>query len=152
MREKYPEFVHKAYAMVGFENFGHIARDRWNTFEIDGYRKLSNVLKKSKDTSWEKLYVYYNDLYILVQYLANYDEKYNDLNNVTEEEFIKLMEKNLNNPYINWDRIYDYFGYEYNYNLDYLDKQQRIVLNVLFKFRKQFKFDKRLLRGNNVFW
>lgn len=153
MRRTYPDFVNKAYDNVGrLSNFGHIAKDRWDVFEVEGYRKLSNVLKKSKDTSWEKLYVYYNDLYILVQYLANYDEKYNDPNNVTEEEFIKLIEKNLNNPYINWDRIYDYFGYEYNYNLDYLDKQQRIVLNVLFKFRKQFKFDKRLLRGNNVFW
>ena len=153
MRKTYPDFVNKAYdTPVSLYNFGHIARDRWDLFEIDGYRKLSDVLKKSKNESWERLYVYHNDLYILVQYLANYDEKYNDQENVTEEEFIKLMQKNLKNSYINWGRIYDYFGYEYKYNLDYLDKQQKIVLNVLFKFHKQFKFDKRLLRENNVFW
>lgn len=137
MRRTYPDFVNRAYDMIGFEEFGHIARDRWDTFEIEGYRKLSKVLQNSKDTSWEKLYVYYNDLYILVQYLANYNEKYNDPNNVTEEEFIRLMEKNLNNPYINWGRIYGYFDDEYRYNRDYLDYQQQIVLRVLFKFSKQ---------------
>ena len=153
MRKPYPDFVNKAYdTPASLYNFGHISRDRWDIFEIEGYRKLSNVLKKSKETSWERLYVYYNDLYILVQYLANYDEKYNYHENVTEEELINLMQKNLNNPYINWGRIYDYYGHEYKYNLDYLDKQQKIVLNVLFKFHKQVKFDKRLIQGNNFFF
>lgn len=153
MRKPYPDFVNKAYDMpASLYNFGHIARDRWDIFEIEGYRKLSNVLKKSKETSWERLYVYYNDLYILVQYLANYDEKYNYHENVTEEELINLMQKNLNNPYINWGRIYDHYGHEYKYNLDYLDKQQKIVLNVLFKFHKQVKFDKCLIQGNNFFF
>ena len=73
----------------------------------------------------------------MVQYLANYDEKYNDSENVTKEEFIKLMENNLNNPYINWDRIYNHFDDEFRYNRDYLDRQQKIVLEVLFKFSKQ---------------
>lgn len=68
-----------------------------------------HVLKKSKNESWERLYVYYNDLYILVQYLENYDEKYNDSENLTKEEFIKLMENNLNNTYINWDKFYNHF-------------------------------------------
>ena len=153
MRKPYPDFVNKAYdTPASLYNFGHIARDRWDIFEIEGYRKLSNVLKKSKETSWERLYVYYNDLYILVQYLANYDEKYNYHENVTEEELINLMQKNLNNPYINWGRIYDHYGHEYKYNLDYLDKQQKILLNVLFKFHKQVKFDKCLIQGNNFFF
>ena len=153
MRKPYPDFVNKAYdTPASLYNFGHIARDSWDIFEIEGYRKLSNVLKKSKETSWERLYVYYNDLYILVQYLANYDEKYNYHENVTEEELINLMQKNLNNPYINWGGIYDHYGHEYKYNLDYLDKQQKIVLNVLFKFHKQVKFDKCLIQGNNFFF
>lgn len=136
MRKTYPEFIENAYRSNSI-NFTNVGRDRWDIFEIDGYRKLSDVLKKSKDTSWERLYVYYHDLYILLQYLANYDEKYNDSENVTEEEFIKLMEKNLNNPYINWDMIYNHFDDEFRYNRDYLDRQQKIVLEVLFKFSKQ---------------
>lgn len=66
MRKTYPNFVNKAYDNVGsLSNFGHVARDRWDTFEIDGYRKLSDVLKKSKNISWERLYVYYSDLYMM---------------------------------------------------------------------------------------
>ena len=85
MRKTYPDFVDKAYDNVGSaSNFGHVARDRWDIFEIDGYRKLSDVLKKSKNIPWERLYVYYSDLYILIQYLANYDEKYNNNKNVTK--------------------------------------------------------------------
>lgn len=136
MRKTYPEFIENAH-IGNFANFKRVGRDRWNIFEIDGYRKLSDVLKKSKNESWERLYVYHNDLYILVQYLANYDEIYNDSENVTEEEFIKLMEKNLNNTYINWDRIYNHFDNQFRYNRDYLDRQQKIVLEVLFKFSKQ---------------
>ena len=136
MRKTYPEFIENAYRRNSI-NFANIGRDRWDIFEINGYRKLSDVLKKSKKEFWERLYVYQNDLYILVQYLANYDEKYNDSQNVTEEEFIKLMEKNLNNPYINWDVIYNHFDDEFRYNRDYLDRQQKIVLEVLFKFSKQ---------------
>lgn len=136
MRKTYPEFIENAYRRNSI-NFANIGRDRWDIFEINGYRKLSDVLKKSKEEFWERLYVYQNDLYILVQYLANYDEKYNDSQNVTEEEFIKLMEKNLNNPYINWDMIYNHFDDEFRYNRDYLDRQQKIVLEVLFKFSKQ---------------
>lgn len=136
MRKTYPEFIENAYRSNSI-NFANIGRDRWDIFETEGYRKLSDVLKKSENESWERLYVHHNDLYILVQYLANYDEKYNDSQNVTEEEFIKLMEKNLNNPYINWDMIYNHFDDEFRYNRDYLDRQQKIVLEVLFKFSKQ---------------
>ena len=148
MRKIYPDFVDKAYDNVGSaSNFGHVARDRWDTFEIDGYRKLSNVLKKSKNISWERLYVYYSDLYILIQYLANYDEKYNNDKNVTKEELVKLMEENLDNPYINWDMIYYHFEdkYKYKHKFGYLGRSDTIVLNVLFKFSRK-------LKQENDFW
>lgn len=148
MRKTYPDFVDKAYDNVGSaSNFGHVARDRWDIFEIDGYRKLSDVLKKSKDISWERLYVYYSDLYIMIQFLSNFDEKYNIDENVNKEEFIKLMEKNLNNPYINWDMIYYHFEdkYKYKYKFGYLDRWDTIVLNVLFKFSRK-------LKQENDFW
>ena len=148
MRKTFPNFVNKAYDNVGSSsNFGHVARDRWDTFEIEGYRKLSDVLKKSKDTSWERLYVYYSDLYIMIQFLSNFDEKYNIDENVNKEEFIKLMEKNLNNPYINWDMIYYHFEdkYKYKYKFGYLGRSDTIVLNVLFKFSRE-------LKQENDFW
>lgn len=148
MRKTYPDFVDKAYDNVGSaSNFGHVARDRWDTFEIDGYRKLSNVLKKSKKTSWERLYVYYTDLYIMIQFLANYDEKYELVENLNKETLTKLMEDNLDNPYINWDRIYYHFEdkYKYKYKFGYLDRWDTIVLNVLFKFSRK-------LKQENDFW
>lgn len=46
MRKTYPEFIENALR-DNFTNFANIGRDRWNTFEIDGYRKLSDVLKKN---------------------------------------------------------------------------------------------------------
>ena len=140
MRKIYPEFIENAHR-DNFANFANIGKDRWDTFEIDGYRKLSNVLKKSKETSWERLYVYYSDLYIMIQFLSNFDEKYNIDENVNKEEFIKLMEKNLNNPYINWDMIYYHFEdkYKYKHKFGYLGRSDTIVLNVLFKFSRELK-------------
>lgn len=142
----YPEFIENAY-IGNFANFKRVGRDRWDIFEIDGYRKLSDVLKKSKDTSWERLYVYYSDLYIMIQFLSNFDEKYNIDENVNKEEFIKLMEKNLNNPYINWDMIYYHFEdkYKYKHKFGYLGSSDTIVLNVLFKFSRK-------LKQENDFW
>ena len=148
MRKTYPDFVNKAYDNVGsLSNFGHVARDRWDTFEIDGYRKLSDVLKKSKDTSWERLYVYYSDLYIMIQFLSNFDEKYELVENLNKETLTKLMEDNLDNPYINWDRIYYHFEdkYKYLHKFGYLDRWDTIVLNVLFKFSRK-------LKQENDFW
>ena len=148
MRKTYPDFVDKAYNHVGSaSNFGHVARDRWDTFEIDGYRKLSDVLKKSKETSWERLYVYTTDLYIMLQFLSYYDEKYELAENLNKEELIKLMEENLDNPYINWDMIYYHFEdkYKYKYTFGSLDRWDTIVLNVLFKFSRK-------LKQENDFW
>lgn len=146
MRKTYPEFIENAYR-CNFANFANIGRDRWDTFEIDDYRKLSDVLKKSKDTSWERLYVYNTDLYIMIQFLANYDEKYELVENLNKETLTKLMEDNLDNPYINWDRIYYHFEdkYKYLHKFGYLDRWDTIVLNVLFKFSRK-------LKQENDFW
>lgn len=146
MRKTYPEFIENALR-DNFTNFANIGKDRWDAFEIDGYRKLSNVLKKSKETSWERLYVYYTDLYIMIQFLANYDEKYELVENLNKETLTKLMEDNLDNPYINWDRIYYHFEdkYKYKYKFGYLDRWDTIVLNVLFKFSRK-------LKQENDFW
>ena len=146
MRKIYPEFIENAHR-DNFTNFANIGKDRWDTFEIDCYRKLSNVLKKSKKTSWERLYVYYTDLYIMIQFLANYDEKYELVENLNKETLTKLMEDNLDNPYINWDRIYYHFEdkYKYKYKFGYLGRWDTIVLNVLFKFSRK-------LKQENDFW
>lgn len=153
MTRTYPDFIENAMR-CNFINFRNIGRDRWDYFEQDGYRKLSTVLQKSKDISWERLYVYYNDLYILTQYLSNYDEKYNgdngEYNNpktVTEEELERLIQKNMDNPYINWDAIYDYVEEEYRGREDYLDRFEKIVLWALYKYRKQLN-----KKSNSNYW
>ena len=138
MPKKYPDFIKNA-ERGSFTNFYNVSRDRWDYFERDGYRKLSTVLQKSKDKPWEYLYVYYDDLYILIQYISNYDEKYNE--EITKEDFDKVVQENMNNKYINWEAIYTHINDDYKYRKDYLNRQEKIVLNVLFKYHKQLKQD-----------
>lgn len=138
MARSYPDFIENAH-IVNFANFRRIGRDRWDDFERDGFRKLSTVLQKSKDKPWEDLYVYYNDLYILTQYISNYKEKYND--EITEEDFDKVVQENIDNSFINWKAIYDHINDDYRYRTEYLDRFEKIVLNVLFKYHKQLKQD-----------
>lgn len=138
MAKTYPDFIENAM-ICNFINFHRIGRDRWDYFEQDGYRKLSSVLQKSKNIDWKRLYVYYSDLYILIQYISNYDEKYND--EITKEDFDKVVQENMNNPFINWRAIYDHINDGYRYRKDYLDRSEKVVLNVLFKYHKQLKQD-----------
>ena len=138
MARSYPDFIENAH-IVNFANFRRIGRDRWDDFERDGSRKLSTVLQKSKDKPWEDLYVYYNDLYILTQYISNYKEKYND--EITEEDFDKVVQENIDNSFINWKAIYDHIHEDYKWRKDYLDRSEKIVLRILFKYHKQLKQD-----------
>ena len=138
MTKTYPEFIENAH-IGNFANFKRIGQERWDSFERDGYRKLSTVLQKSKDIDWKRLYVYYSDLYILIQYISNYDEKYND--EITKEDFDKVVQENMANPFINWKAIYDHINDDYRYRKDYLDRSEKVVLNVLFKYHKQLKQD-----------
>lgn len=137
MSRYYPDFIENAKNSI-YTNFYHVGRDRWDYFEMDDYRKLSTVLQKSKNISWERLYVYYHDIYILIQYISNYNEKYSDDDyKITKEEFEKVVKENINNSYINWKAIYDYIESDYKYRKNYLDRHEKIVLNVLFKYSRQ---------------
>ena len=138
MTTTYPDFIETAH-IGNFANFRRVGRERWDSFERDGYRKLSTVLQKSEDIDWKRLYVYYSDLYILIQYISNYNEKYND--EITKEDFDKVVQENLNNPFINWKAIYDHINDDDRYRKDYLDHSEKVVLNVLFKYHKQLKQD-----------
>lgn len=141
MPRTYLEFIENVKNTF-YTNFYHVAKDRWNYFERDGYRKLSTVLQKSKDIDWKRLYVYYSDLYILTQYISNYNEKYNE--EITKEDFDKVVRENMDNKYINWEAIYTHINDDYRYRKDYLNRQEKIVLSVLFKYHKQLKQD--------IFW
>lgn len=138
MPRTYPDFIENVKNTF-YTNFYHVAKDRWDYFERDGFRKLSTVLQKSKDIDWKRLYVYYSDLYILIQYISNYNEKYND--EITKEDFEKVVQENMDNKYINWEAIYTHINDDYRYRKDYLNRQEKIVLNVLFKYHKQLKQD-----------
>lgn len=138
MPRTYPDFIENVKNTF-YTNFYHVAKDRWDYFERDDFRKLSTVLQKSKDIDWKRLYVYYSDLYILIQYISNYDEKYNE--EITKEDFDKVVQENMDNKYINWEAIYTHINDDYRYRKDYLNHQEKIVLNVLFKYHKQLKQD-----------
>lgn len=144
MARTYPDFIEDAKRF----DFYHVGKDRWDYLEQDGYRKLSTVLQKSKDIDWKRLYVFYHDMYILMQYISNYDEKYNDDNyKLTEEEFEKVVKENMDNPYINWGGIYYYVEERYRGREDYLDRFQRSVLWVLYTYRKQLN-----QKSNSNYW
>lgn len=144
MARTYPDFIEDAKRF----DFFHVGKDRWDYLERDGYRKLSTVLQKSKDIDWKRLYVFYHDMYILMQYISNYDEKYNDDNyKLTEDEFEKVVKENMDNPYINWGGIYYYVEERYRGREDYLDRFQRSVLWVLYKYRKQLN-----QKSNSNYW
>ena len=138
MTTTYPDFIETAH-IGNFANFKRIGRERWDSFERDGYRKLSTVLQKSEGIDWKRLYVYYSDLYILIQYISNYNEKYNT--EITKEDFDKVVQENMNNSFINWKAIYDHINDDYRYRKDYLSRSEQVVLNVLFKYHKQLKQD-----------
>lgn len=144
MARTYPDFIEDAKRF----DFYHVGKDRWDYLEQDGYRKLSTVLQKSKDVDWKRLYVFYHDMYILMQYISNYDEKYNDDNyKLTEDEFEKVVKENMDNPYINWGGIYYYVEERYRGREDYLDRFQRSVLWILYKYRKQLN-----QKSNSNYW
>ena len=150
MARTYPDFIEDAKRF----DFFHVGKDRWDYLERDGYRKLSTVLQKSKDIDWKRLYVFYHDIYILIQYIANYDKKYDgngnggfDVETVTEDEFEKIIEENMDNPYINWGGIYAYVEERYRGREDYLDRFQKSVLWVLYKYRKQLN-----QKSNSNYW
>ena len=138
MPRYYPDFIETA-ERGSFTNFYHVGRDRWDYFERDGYRKLSTTVQKSQNIDWKRLYVYYSDLYILIQYISNYNEKYND--EITEEDFEKVIQENMNNSSINWKAIYELIQENYKWRQEYLDRFERIVLRILFRYHKQLKQD-----------
>lgn len=141
MARTYPGFIENAMR-CNFINFYHVGRDRWDYFERDGYRKLSTVLQKSKNIDWKRLYVYYNDLYILIQYISNFNEKYTDSNyEITEEEFEKVIQENMDNSFINWKAIYDHIQEDYKWRQEYLNRSEKIVLRVLFRYHKKLNQD-----------
>lgn len=80
------------------EDFIKRARARWKHFENDGYRKLSNILN---------VYEYHDirEDYTLYYYLKNKNQYDSNIRSALKEE----IDKNKDNPEIDWDAIYAYF-------------------------------------------
>ena len=70
-----------------------------------------------------------------------------DVETVTEDEFKKIIEENIDNPYINWDGIYGYVEERYRGREDYLDRFQKNVLWILYTYRKQLN-----QKSNSNYW
>lgn len=66
---------------------------------------------------------------------------------LTEDEFKKIIEENIDNPYINWGGIYDYVEERYRGREDYLDRSQKNVLWILYTYRKQLN-----QKSNSNYW
>lgn len=111
------------------------AKQRWKYFEVDGYRKLSNIEKTPYNYSSR------TEVYMLIYYLNN-SQNFKHLTYVENE--IKLqIEENIDNPEINWENIFDYFDNRRLTESEYLDEVDD-VMSVLEPYREQ-------LIGNNNF-
>ena len=112
------------------------AKQRWKYFEAEGYRKLSNI---------ENINTYSSrvEVFMLINYLNNQILPFSaSFENEIDE--IKLqIEKNIDNPEINWENIFDYFDNRRLTDSEYLDEVDD-VMSVLEPYREQ-------LTGNNNF-
>lgn len=112
------------------------AKQRWKYFEAEGYRKLSNI---------ENINTYSSrvEVFMLINYLNNQILPFSaSFENEIDE--IKLqIDKNIDNPEINWENIFDYFDNRRLTESEYLDEVDD-VMSVLEPYREQ-------LIGNNNF-
>lgn len=69
------------------------------------------------------------------------------LKQLQKKNLKKIVKENMDNPYINWDGIYYYVEERYRGREEYLDRFQKNVLWVLYKFRKQLN-----QKSNSNYW
>lgn len=105
---QYPSFIENEVD----SEFCERGKLRWDCFGQEGYRSLMDVLSRKSDTPFkspEEIFLYYTDLYILINYITN--GKYNSHRTQRCEHEDLLTEAiiaNKNNSEINWSAIYAY--------------------------------------------
>lgn len=125
---KYPDFIENEVD----SEFCERGKLRWDYFEQDGYRSLKNVLSTRTDTpfkSSEEIFLYYSDLYILINYITNGRYNSHRTQRCEHEDLLtEAITENKNNSEINWSAIYAYL--DERKKQTYLKTGQEIIERV----------------------
>ena len=131
----YPEFITREID----DECREIGKLRWKYFEQDEYRSLYSVLaEKSKNNPYTNIreqYMYYIDIYILLNYITNGQI---DTTKSQIDEFGDLLKnaiiENKNNSEINWLAIHEYI--DERQNPEYLEpnKYDQLCYQVFQEF------------------
>ena len=134
----YPEFITREID----DECREIGKLRWKYFEQDEYRSLYSVLaEKSKNNPYTNIreqYMYYIDIYILLNYITNGQI---DTTKSQIDEFGDLLKnaiiENKNNSEINWLAIHEYI--DERQNPEYLEpnKYDQLCYQVFQEFDKE---------------
>lgn len=134
---KYPDFIENEVD----SEFCERGKLRWDYFEQDGYRSLKNVLSTRTDTpfkSSEEIFLYYSDLYILINYITNGRYNSHRTQRCEHEDLLtEAITENKNNSEINWSAIYAYL--DERKKQTYLKTGQEIVERVFNQFEDELR-------------
>ncbi len=134
---QYPSFIENEVD----SEFCERGKLRWDCFGQEGYRSLMDVLSRKSDTPFkspEEIFLYYTDLYILINYITN--GKYNSHRTQRCEHEDLLTEAiiaNKNNSEINWSAIYAYL--DERKKQPYLKTGQEVVNRVFKQFKDELR-------------
>lgn len=134
---KYPDFIENEVD----SEFCERGKLRWDYFEQDGYRSLKNVLSTRTDTpfkSSEEIFLYYSDLYILINYITNGRYNSHRTQRCEHEDLLtEAITENKNNSEINWSAIYAYL--DERKKQTYLKTGQEIIERVFNQFEDELR-------------
>lgn len=133
----YPDFIENEVD----SEFCERGKLRWDYFEQDGYRSLMGVLSTRTDTPFkspEEIFLYYTDLYILINYITNSTYDYQHTRPCEhEDQLTEAITKNKNNSEINWSAIYAYL--DERKTQPYLKTSQEVVNRVFKQFKDELR-------------
>lgn len=134
---KYPDFIENEVD----SEFCERGKLRWDYFEQDSYRSLKNVLSTRTDTpfkSSEEIFLYYSDLYILINYITNGRYNSHRTQRCEHEDLLtEAITENKNNSEINWSAIYAYL--DERKKQTYLKTGQEIIERVFNQFEDELR-------------
>lgn len=133
----YPDFIEKELD----SEFCERGKLRWDYFEKEDYRSLMNVLSTISDTpfkSLEEIFLYYTDLYILINYITNGKYDYQHTRPCEHEDHLtEAITANKDNSEINWSAIYGYL--DERKKQTYLKTGQEIIERVFNQFEDELR-------------
>ncbi len=137
---QYPEFITREID----DECRELGQLRWRHLEKDGYRSLYSVLaEKSKNNPYTNIreqYMYYIDIYILLNYITNSQvdttkSQINEFGDLLKDAIIE----NKNNSYIDWVSIYEYINERQNPKYLQANKYDQLCYQVFKQFEDELK-------------